>query len=386
MESLTVESRINEFIFEIIDTTEYRNVEYLIFSVRTEFLSFMSSLRSKQYEVPAFLVPLVEKVIDVFNLSGISSNDMLQYMLQNDVNNWIYYYASAFIIPVAQGKENIFVPDLSDLFGFVMTGYILDVFKETKIDIESITQGEILLHKTNQYGLSVVNGVNYSNDYFVFEDKAYLYNILTNTEPLRFGDSMPGFARIICDEVDDGDIMLRLDERLALPKDQAISYSTLRFEKYHGPQFHFNNTLLKDLKTTTVHIDSTTLDKLLLVVKQDYDQVVGKELWHIEIETLPHFQGCNIQDHRITTFLHGMYYPEDDLFTHIDCARNQYDGESYERKYNEKDSADLHTKTRALHYKIWCIEQGHYSREIWYKLMVVSLDERYCKLLDEMLQ
>ena len=59
---------------------------------------------------------------------------------------------------------------------------------------------------------------------------------------------------------------------LALPKEQAISYSTLNFEKYHGPQFHFNQTSLKSPKTITVHIDEGTLDKLLMVVKQDYDQ------------------------------------------------------------------------------------------------------------------
>ena len=47
---------------------------------------------------------------------------------------------------------------------------------------------------------------------FVFEDKAYLYSILTNTTPLQFGDSMPGFARLICDEVSERNILLRLDE------------------------------------------------------------------------------------------------------------------------------------------------------------------------------
>ena len=383
---MSAESKINAFLLDIIDTSEYHNVEYLVFSIRKQFLSYMSGSRVKQFEIPAFLVPLVEKVIDVFNLSGINAADMLKYMLHNDVNNWVHYYASAFILPVAQGKKSEFVPDLSGLFAYVMTGYILDVFRETKIDIERIAKEEILLHATNQYGLSIVNGVVFNRDYFVFEDKAYLYSMLTKTNPLRFGDTMPGFARIINDEVDDGNILLRLDERLALPKDQAISYSTLNFEKYHGPQFHFNRTSLKNPKTITVHIDGTSLDKLLMVVKQDYDQLLGKQLWHIEIETLPHLQGDKRQSHKITTFLHGMYYPEDDLFTHIDCTRNQYDAESYECKYTENAPVDLYTKTSELHHKIWCIEQGHYSRELWYKLMVVSLDERYSKLLDEMLK
>ena len=31
----------------------------------------------------------------------------------------------------------------------------------------------------------------------VFENKAYLYNILTNIIPVSFGDVMSGFARVI---------------------------------------------------------------------------------------------------------------------------------------------------------------------------------------------
>ena len=386
MEDLSVESRINTFMLDVIDSSEYQSVEYLVFSIRKQFLNYMSASRLKQFEIPAFLDPLVDTVIDLFNQSGISTVDMLQYMMNNDVNNWVHYYAYAFIIPVAQGQKNECVPDLNDLFAYVMTGYILDVLRETRINIEKIAQGEVLLHETNQYGLSIVNGVDFNRDYFVFEDKAYLYGVLTNTTPLQFGDSMPGFARLICDEVSDGSILLRLDERLALPKEQAISYSTLNFEKYHGPQFHFNQTSLKSPKTITVHIDEGTLDKLLMVVKQDYDQVADKPLWHIEIETLPHLIEDKGIEHRITTFLHGMYYPEDDLFTHIDCTKNQYDGERYERKYTENAPVDLYTENNNLHHKIWCIEQGHYSRELWYKLMVVSLEERYCKLLDEILQ
>ena len=267
-----------------------------------------------------------------------------------------------------------------------MTGYILDVFRETRICLERIAQEEVIIHETNQYGLSVVNGVDFRRDYFIFEDKAYLYNILTNITPLMLGGSMPGFARLISDEVSDGDVLLRLDERLCLPREQAISYSTLNFEKYHGPQFHFNQTSLKRPKTITVHIDESTFDKLLMVVKKDFDQTLDKPFWHVEIETLPNIPKGKRKDRWITTFLHGIYYPEDDLFTHIDCAKNQYDGESYERKYDESDSVDMYTKNNELHYKIWCIEKGCYSRELWYKLMAVSLTERYCKLLDEILK
>ena len=112
----------------------------------------------------------------------------------------------------------------------------------------------------------------FHNDYFVFENKAYLYNILTNIIPVSFGDVMPGFARVISEQREVGNILLRLDDRLALPEEQAISYSTLNFEKYRGPQFHFKDTLLKTSKTISVHFNGKTMDKLLMVVKQKFDE------------------------------------------------------------------------------------------------------------------
>ena len=236
--------------------------------------------------------------------------------------------------------------------------------------------------------MTVVDGVEFKRDYFVFEGKAYLYSILTNTNTMRFGDTMPAFARIITEQVKDGNILLRLDERLALPINQAISYSTLNFEKYRGPQFHFKDSILKNPKTITIHIDENTADKLLLVVKRKVDNNNKKDFCHIELETLPYRDTALKGKYCITTFLHGMYYPEDDCFTHIDCTKNQYEMSEYIKKYSECEPdipVDLHTKSNELHYKIWCIENGRYTREVWYNLMTASLNEKYRTLLDEIL-
>ena len=73
---------------------------------------------------------------------------------------------------------------------------------------------------------------------------------------------------------------------MALPINQAISYSTLNFEKYRGPQFHFKDSILKNPKTITIHIDENIADKLLLVVKREVDNNSKKDFWHIELETL----------------------------------------------------------------------------------------------------
>ena len=388
MERLFNHQTIDEFLLDITETAEYKRIEYLIFSIRMNYLHYMSISRIVKFEIPKYLENLIGIVIDKFNESGISTVDMLQYMLDNDINNWIHYYAYTFIIPVAKGEENEAVNGLSELYAFVLTGYILDTFREKRIDIKNLVEGQVLAHKTNQYDLTVVDGVEFKRDYFVFEGKAYLYSILTNTNAMRFGDTMPAFARIITEQVKDGNILLRLDERLALPINQAISYSTLNFEKYRGPQFHFKDSILKNPKTITIHIDENTADKLLLVVKRKVDNNNKKDFWHIELETLPYRDTALKGKYCITTFLHGMYYPEDDCFTHIDCTKNQYEMSEYIKKYSECEPdipVDLHTKSNELHYKIWCIENGRYTREVWYNLMTASLNEKYRTLLDEIL-
>ena len=388
MERLFNHQIIDEFLLDITETAEYKRIEYLIFSIRMNYLHYMAISRIIKFEIPKYLENLIGIVIDKFNESGISTVDMLKYMLDNDINNWIHYYAYTFIIPVAKGEENEAVNDLSELYAFVLTGYILDTFREKRIDIKNLVEGQVLAHKTNQYDLTVVDGVEFKRDYFVFEGKAYLYSILTNTNTMRFGDTMPAFARIITEQVKDGNILLRLDERLALPINQAISYSTLNFEKYRGPQFHFKDSILKNPKTITIHIDENTADKLLLVVKKKVDNNSKKDFWHIELETLPYRDTASKGKYCITTFLHGMYYPEDDCFTHIDCTKNQYEMSEYIKKYSECEPdipVDLHTKSNELHYKIWCIENGRYTREVWYNLMTASLNEKYRTLLDEIL-
>lgn len=82
-----------------------------------------------------------------------------------------------------------------------------------------------------------------------------------------------------------------------------------------------------------------------------------------------------------------MYYPSDDCFTHIDYTKNQYSFDDYVKKYIERTTEvpiDVYTK-KDLHYKIWCVENGSYSRDIWYNLMIASLSEKYRNLLDEIL-
>ena len=149
MERLFNHQTIDEFLLDITETAEYKRIEYLIFSIRMNYLHYMAISRIVKFEIPKYLENLIGIVIDKFNESGISTVDMLQYMLDNDINNWIHYYAYTFIIPVAKGEENEAVNDLSELYAFVLTGYILDTFREKRIDIKNLVEGQVLAHKTN---------------------------------------------------------------------------------------------------------------------------------------------------------------------------------------------------------------------------------------------
>lgn len=101
----------------------------------------MSDFRLLHFEIPEYLEALVGRVVDTFNESGIKADVMLQYMLDNDINGWIHYYAYVFIIPSAQGQKIDVVRDLNELYAFVLTGYILDSFRENRLDIKLISKG-----------------------------------------------------------------------------------------------------------------------------------------------------------------------------------------------------------------------------------------------------
>ncbi len=381
------QEKIELFLLEIKESELYSSKEYLIHSIRKNFLNYLSVLRLNEFKPPLFLTEIFEFINKLFDESGIYPTNMLEYMLENDISNWIYYYVSTFFRSTSSTITDNEIKCNNDLFILILTGFVFEYFREKSIDIRTIIPNEKLPTNTNQYGLSKVNGVVFKRDYFIYDHKAYLYNLLTNTSVINFFDKMPGFAKIIIEQVTDGDILLRLDERLALPENQAISYSTYNFEKFRGPQFHFNNSTFDKKKTIIVHIDNNTCDKLLMVIKQDYNTISNEEFWHIELETLPFISESSIYNHFITVFLHGMYYPNRDCFTHIDYTRNQYDISDYLQKYSDSVSGkpiDFYTR-RELHYKIWCIENGTYSREVWYNLMVSSLSEVYQNLLNEIL-
>lgn len=376
--------KIEEFFLEVIELPEYKNIEYLVFSIRIKMLQLLSMLKNRPipYECPYYLKLLANKVSELFDYKHISCDAIWDYMCENDNMGWIIYFNSLFEMK-SECSDTIAIP--SDTLFNIITCYILDTFREKEIDIAKIRNGEKFIYDVKN-DLTLVSNVKFENDSFIYDGKAYLYNIFTNTSKIDYFDTMPGFAKIITDEVKSGDILLRVDERLAVPKEHIISYTTLDSAKFHGPQFHFKKSDLKQHKTIIVHIDEETNDKLLMVIKQDEEKDNRKAFWHIEIETIPSItkkdKPCQ------TIFIHGKWYPDDNCFNHIDYEINQYPYIDYIKKYAESDSKhkiDFYA-TKEMHYKIWCIENGNYSLETWYKLVKVSLPSRYHKLLDEILK
>ena len=382
------QTKIEEFIFEITETEEYKNIEYLVHSIRKYFLDYLSRIRLEKFKAPSFLLPLMECVKKRFCSIGVTESEMLNYMLSNDKSGWVMYYYMAFFRSTKKAEEINESSLDENLFYIVLCGYIFDLFAAEYTDINKILRDEKYIYEKNQYNLTKVSGARFKRDSLIYDNKAYLYNILLNTAVINFADPMPGFAKIITEEVTSGDVLFRLDERLALPEKDMITYSSLDFQKYRGPQFSFKKDYFNRNKTIIVHIDENTLNKLLMVVKKDFDTKANKEFIHVEVETLPNY-GENFKDRPcITTFVHGMYFFDEDIFTHIDYARNQYEYHDYRKKYLDvcpDVPIDFYAE-KQLHYKIWCIENGRYSKEIWYKLLYVSLSNGYRVLLDEMLE
>lgn len=392
--------KIEDFFLEIVETEEYEEITYLLFSIRMQILRFI--LRKREVGIGSFMKPLQDMIKRKINDSNLDVNEILYYIIDNDKNNWSFHYVlTCFRKKTGVGENQYYSAILDhkeitsyiewdlDKFAILIIGFTADYFRKNIIDIKEIVAKEKFLYETNQYGLSKINGAIFKRDGLIYDHKYYLYNILTNTSVIGFTDGLPGFAKIISEKVHSGDILYRLDERLSVDESEEIAYTTLNFEKFYGPQFNFDDTNLKYQKTAIVHIDIDTMDKLLMIIKQREDIKTGEKFWHIEIETLPYVNETKTNtNHVITTFLHGMYYPQRDIFTHIDYTKNQYNKCDYILKYSESTESvpiDFYAD-RELHYKIWCIENGEYSREIWYSLMICSLAPKYQKLLNEILK
>lgn len=387
------------FLLEMAESEECQKIMYKRMAIR-KYIGLYYAMKDERGVIDSFMVPFRDLVKEQLELKEVDIDCLLKYMIDNDESSCALFSATTLFSPkeglsssdyyskIAENKILTPYVDAVDIdkLALIVVSFIFDNFRLKQMDIREIVKGEIFEYSTNQYGLTKVNGASFKVDGLIFDGKGYYYNYFTNKTMLDPYDSMVGFARIIHEEAANGDILYRLDERLSMPEVEYYDYSGVAFAKFYGPQFSFDGNSLKRGKTIIVHMDDKSMAKLLMVIKKREDQNTKEEFWHIEIETLPYVETC--KNFVITTFLHGMYYPKRDVFTHIDYTKNQYGGSEYLQKYADSIDGmpvDQYTASRELHYKIWCIENGEFTRETWYKLMIISLSKEYQDLLNEIL-
>jgi len=388
------------FLLEMYESDECQKILYKRLAIHM-YIGLYCAMKPERGVIDSFMIPFRDYVKCQIVNTEINVDELLKYMIENDESNCALFSVATmfrhkegitsdeFYNAITKYKVVTPFADIIDMdvFSLIVVSFVLDNLYPRNVNIGSIIGKEQFIYPTNQYNLTRINGADFRKDGLIFDGKGYFYNYFTNRTMLDQYDSMIGFARIISDEKEDFDILYRLDEQLAIPKDEYYDYTGVSYARCRGPQFHFNRKNLEDSKTIVVHIDENTTDKLLMVIKKKNDENTGEDFLHIEIETLPHKE--SVEKEVITTFLHGIYYPSKDIFTHIDYAKNQYSGAVYLQKYADSHTGitiDQYTETRDLHYKIWCIENGEFSRETWYKLMIISLPELYQRLLNEILE
>lgn len=388
-----------DFLLEMAEREECQSVMYKRMSIRKP-IGFYHSRKINIYQIDPWMIPFGKVIKSKLEQNVVDVDALLKYMIETEKSGWVLFAATTWFKPKEGisfedflsyvSRDKILSPFVENIdfavFSTIVESFIFDYFRPATMDISEIVENEIFTYPTNQYGLTKVNGAHFKKDGLIFEGKGYYYNYFTNKTMISPLDSTVGFAKIIQDEAGNCDILYRLDDRLSMPEQEYQDYTGVSFAKFYGPQFRFEKSAFSAPKTIIVHIDEKTLDKLLMVVKTCVDSKTGEDFWHVEIETLPY--NTAYSKNVITTFLHGMYYPQKEIFSHIDYTKNQYSHSLYVQKYADSRTGipiDQYTEHRDLHYKIWCIENGTFTRETWYKLMIVSLPKVYQDLLNEML-
>ena len=61
MERLFNHQTIDEFLLGITETAEYKRIEYLIFSIRMNYLHYMAISRVVKFEIPKYLENLIDQ-------------------------------------------------------------------------------------------------------------------------------------------------------------------------------------------------------------------------------------------------------------------------------------------------------------------------------------
>ncbi|USK76211.1 hypothetical protein [Peribacillus frigoritolerans] len=352
--------------------------------------------------IPYYLLTICEEVEEILHQSDITTEDILLYLANSDQ----YFFVCRNLLAANKGKS-LNESEILDILSFqtrlpqevminreslvcAIVSYTLDTNRFNNWDFRLIGPREKFQYEITDYKLTRLKEFELCPEGLIYDDKNYLYNRFINREKLGNFDTMPAVFKVLSDNIplDKADFYLRLDERLSVPLINAqISYKQFS-EKFRGLEFNFSGTQLEKIKNIVVHGNLETFDKLLMVIKKDYDTELNEEFWHVELEELPYMEN-KFQDTVCVTFIHGKYYPNLKVFKHMDFIKNQYPYDQYCKKYQDMSNNDIKIDfytTKECHYKIWCVENIDISEETWYKVANLSLGPIYKKLFDEIIE
>ncbi|MBZ9692208.1 hypothetical protein [Clostridium sp. M14] len=393
---------MEELIRRIKSLSIFNNVSYYVSHSNEPLWRNFSG--AKWNGTPYYLKKLCTITESLIKELNITQEEIIKYIVQNNDN---YFYVTYVILEYGVSKKindsdkyaildnkKSFPKDIviqEDILSCAVVSFILDKDKYNKWDFNYIVSEEEFQYPTNDYKLTRVTDVTFKQRGFIYENKYYLYNIFINKMSISSLDEMPAVFNLLTQNIDlnNADLYLRIDERLAIPLQYANVNPIMYSERFRGFTFRFANTVLEKMKNIVVHYDPETFDKLLMVIKKDFDTILNQEFWHVELETLPYVDRNSSSKNIKTSFIHGKYYPKLHAFRHVDYIINQYPIKEYCDKHDDRSQGDIqidYYTTKDCHYKIWCIENTKITEELWYKLVSVSLPEKYIQLFNEMLQ
>lgn len=395
---------MEDIIESIKSLSSYRDISYYTFHLR--FALWRNLSGSKWKGIPCYLKSICNETKCLINESPLKQEDIIQY-IANDNNNQSYFYISQCILLYGASikltdyqryciaSEQAHLPsDISiddDILACAVVCFVLDKNRYNDWDFNNIVSEEQFVYPTTDYKLSKVKDIDFRQNGYIYDGKYYLYSVYIDVKTLFAGDKMPAIFRVMTENIDmnNADFYLRLDERLSIPVGEAQIIDCEIAEKFRGVSFRFANTKLEKMKNIIVHGNPETFDKLLFVIKKDYDDSLNEKFWHVEIEQLPYIDRDKQRKFVCTTFLHAKYYPNRKSFRHIDFTKNQYPFEQYCVKQSDCSNQDIKIDfytTKKCHYKIWCVENIDINENIWYKLVITSLMDKYRTLFKEVLE
>lgn len=349
------------------------------------------------YEVAFFMEDAVEEVLILAQESEIDIDIILKYFC--DTNFWYVGYRilkskleykekqdTLFHYVVENNlsyKEYFEIDEKIVLYAFLC--YLLDCNNVEIFGLQEIESHEKLNYEHNKYGLSNISNANFKRQGFIFDEKYFLYNIFFDTSIITPLSDVPSTVQIIFLEISEPKFEMRLDNNLAVPVSKMVSTATIDSQVFRGIKLNLENVnKLVNKKEIIIHYCPETMNKLILIVKEDYES--GNPFYHIEVEEL--WNPDSVTDDFVTTnFIHAKYYPTTESFNHIDFSVNQYKRNIYYDKYTDSpnNTGISIDKYCDIHYKVWCVEADFISIDTWSKLVAITLDEPFRELYFEMI-